>query len=119
MKFRLSTLVCMALMSSCSYHIEDELYPAEGCQVDAVSYVNDIVPILENWCYQCHDSDGQQGGVTLDSYGMLETQVQSGRFRGAILHENGFSPMPKNQPKLPECEIRKIISWIDAGSPNN
>jgi hypothetical protein len=45
--------------------------------------------------------------------------VDNGRFWGAINHEDGYSPMPQNLPKLNDCDLKKIRTWIDEGALND
>jgi mono/diheme cytochrome c family protein len=84
-----------------------------------MSYQNDILPILQENCYQCHDAQNNFGNVTLEGYNSLLVYVNSGQLIGVINHDSGYSPMPKNASMLLECQIEKIESWITAGSMNN
>ena len=43
----------------------------------------------------------------------------SGKLYGALSWSNGFMAMPQGGSKLPDCNINKIKSWIDAGAANN
>lgn len=36
----------IAIRISCSYNIEDELYPTVGCDVADMSYSQDILPLI-------------------------------------------------------------------------
>jgi hypothetical protein len=45
--------------------------------------------------------------------------VNNGKLMGSITWASGFSPMPKNASKMPDCEIQKIQKWIDQGALNN
>ncbi|MBT8233541.1 MAG: hypothetical protein HKO66_16725 [Saprospiraceae bacterium] len=105
--------------SSCYYDVEEELYPQLGCETEDMSYQNDIIPILETNCYQCHDAANNFGNVTLDNHSSLLIFVNNGRLLGSLKHESGFSPMPQNAQMLISCNIQKIESWINAGAPNN
>ena len=44
---------------------------------------------------------------------------QPGSLYGAISHNPGNSPMPKNGTQLSDCKIKQVKVWIDAGTPNN
>lgn len=70
-------------------------------------------------CYRCHDAANNFGGVTLEGYDQLRTYVDNGELLGAIRHTAGFSPMPKNEPQLVECNIEKIAAWVAAGAAND
>jgi len=43
--------------------------------------------------------------------------VNDGRLRGVVNHLPGYVKMPYNRPKLSECELAKINTWLDAGAP--
>jgi len=109
----------IAMLSRCTYNVEEELYPKTDCDTDNISYSIDVVPILQNNCYECHSEAVNQAGITLEGYNNLKTYVDNGRFLGAIKHEPGFSPMPQGRPQLPDCQIAKIEQWILDGAQNN
>lgn len=113
-------LLLMIALQSCYYDNEEELYPGStGCDTSNVSYSADVAGIMEINCNGCHGSGFHQGGVITDNYNDLKTIAENGRLWGAINHEDGYKPMPENSPKLPDCELSKIRSWIDAGYPQN
>jgi hypothetical protein len=91
-----------------------------GCDTSAsVSFSSTITPILTAKCTGCHGGTNPQAGINLTTYAGVKAKINDGRFWGAINHQPGFSPMPKNGSKLPDCDLAKIKKWIDAGSPNN
>ena len=112
-------ILILLFATSCYYDSEEELYPTLACSTEDMSYAADIFPILEENCYRCHDAANNFGGVTLEGREELLRYVNNGELLGAIRHESGFSPMPKNAPMLLECEIEKIETWISAGAPDN
>ncbi|MCG8327611.1 MAG: hypothetical protein MI974_07995 [Chitinophagales bacterium] len=112
-------LLALVLVAGCYYDVEEELYPTLECDTENMSYTNDVLPIVQGNCYTCHDQGSNFGGVILEGYESLKTYVDNGRLLGAIRHESGFSPMPKNAPQLVACNIEKIEAWINAGAPDN
>lgn len=112
-------IIMVATLSRCYYDVEEEIYPKTECDTDNISYSIDVVPILQNNCYECHSEAVNQAGITLEGYDNLKTYVDNGRFLGAIKHDPGFSPMPQGRPQLPDCQIAKIEQWILDGAPNN
>ena len=112
-------LIFAIQQGACYYDVEEELYGTTECSTDNLSYKNDILPILENRCYGCHDAASNFGGITLEGYSSLRTYVDNDQLLGVIKHEAGFSPMPKNAAKLLDCEIEKIETWIGEGAPDN
>lgn len=115
----LFTALCIVGWESCYYDVEEELYPITNCDTASVSYSQDILPILTSRCFECHGNGHIEGGVSLDPYDNLKIWVNAGRVVGAINHEAGFFPMPKDNPMLPDCDIMLIESWVNEGAPNN
>ncbi len=99
--------------------MEEVLYPSQECKKENMSYSNDIVPILSDNCYVCHDKNVRFGGIVVDNYQDLILNADNGVLIGAISHSAGYSPMPQNSPQLLDCEIQKIEMWIMEGAKNN
>lgn len=90
-----------------------------ACDSSNVTYNSTIRNIVGNKCGGCHSATAPSGGINLTTHGGVKAKVDDGRLWGAINHLAGFSPMPKNAPKLSDCEIRQFGKWIAAGAPNN
>jgi hypothetical protein len=113
-------------LGACTFDNEEEIFPTEegegGCETTNMSYLTNVVPILETNCYVCHDDDNFNSfgsNIHLEGYDNLMDYVDNGRFFGAINHDQGFSQMPKNSAQLDQCDLDQIKSWIDAGALNN
>ncbi len=108
-------------MWACTYTNEEELYGAlpDTCDSTNVTYAADILPVLQQNCYSCHQQPVSSGGVNLEGHSRVRTVATSGRLLGAITHASGFSPMPKNAGKLSDCDINKIRRWINQGALDN
>lgn len=119
--FFLALLGIVSISSfSCVYNNEEELYPAETCDTLHVTYSGSVLPILQQNCYGCHDNAHiQESFVALEGYDNLIAKVMDGQLINAINHTGDITPMPKDREKLPECEIRTIEIWVDAGAPDN
>lgn len=103
--------------TGCYYDNEEELYGLNGCDTTAVSYRNDILPILDNNCYNCHDANTfSVSGYQMDSYALIQNYVSSGALVDRISSSN--SPMPPSG-KMDQCNINKIKAWVNAGAPDN
>jgi len=89
-----------------------------GCNTDNVSFSTYVKPALAS-CTTCHKTGNAGGGVNLDSYAGFKSAAVSGKLYGAISWSSGFMAMPQGGLKLPDCNISKIKSWIDAGAANN
>ena len=107
-------------LASCYYDNEEELYPVTQCNVDSMSYVNDVIPILDNAaCFACHSEQANFGNVNLSSYDQVKKYVDDGSLIGSIKHDSGFSAMPQNANKMSPCNINKVQAWITQGAKNN
>ncbi len=93
-------------------------------QIDALSYANDIAPILEQRCVTCH----QEGGIApfaMSNHQMVqgwspmirETLITKRMPPGQIDNEYVDSFHGVNHITIEETQ--KLISWIDNGSVNN
>jgi len=92
----------------------------------SVSFANDIMPILESRCIQCHGGDQTKKGLDMKTYESL----MAGSENGAVvaLGDTGNSllidqlvqgKMPKKGPKLTPNQVQLITDWINAGAQNN
>ena len=113
------TLLLVITMTGCYYDDEETLYPAGDCVTTDISYIDDIVPIIQQNCYTCHSAAVNEGNITLEGHGNIATYALNGRLLGAIRHSQGFVPMPQNAPKLNACNIAKIEQWVSEGALNN
>lgn len=117
--FLFSTTVL--LFAGCYYDKAELVYPQPAtCDTVNMSYSADIVPILTANCYVCHGGTASgSGGRKFDSHAALLNYVNSGKLKLAVNHLPGATPMPFNQPKLPQCTVDKITAWINQGAKNN
>ncbi len=107
-------------MTSCYYDNEEELYPNPiECDTTIVTYSASITPIMSNNCNGCHSSSAPSGNVITDTYEGLKIIADDGSLWGAVNHESGYSPMPKDRPKLNDCDLTKIGIWLDNGALND
>jgi Cytochrome C oxidase, cbb3-type, subunit III len=112
------TLLFLALLSSCTYNKEELLYN-NTCDTSNVKYSVHVVNTLASNCVSCHTGASASGGVMLDNYTNVRAVAMSGKLLGAITHSPGYRAMPDFAPKLPECRIAEIRTWIRNGILNN
>jgi hypothetical protein len=117
----LIVFVLMIFSPGCYYDIEDKLYPKTSCDTSNITYSKTIVPILENYgCNTCHGGTAASGGnIILDTYAGIKAYADNGRLTGSINQSAGYSAMPLGGSKMNSCDITKITSWINSGTPNN
>lgn len=90
-----------------------------GCDTTNVSYSMQIVPILQDNCYACHQGPGASSGVDFSTYGAFKGWAESGYVAGNITGAPGYKPMPYGLPPLSSCQINTILAWIHQGTLNN
>jgi len=88
------------------------------CEVDGLTYTNAISSIINTSCALsgCHASN-TTATFPMGNYDETFAAVGFGRIIGAINHEPGFAPMPRNASQLDDCTIDRITAWINDGAP--
>lgn len=92
----------------------------------AISFANDILPILQNRCFNCHGGEQTKEGLNLGSYASVmagsdnEPVIVPGDAANSLLVQQLLNgKMPKRGPKLTPDQVQMIIDWINAGALNN
>ena len=118
----------LILLTACSKSNEEDLNNNPGgggnnpgtCVTTNMKYSTDIAPIIRGNCFACHsNASASISGFSLEGHSNLKAKVDEGRLVGAITHASGFAAMPQGGAKLSDCNINKIIAWVNAGAPNN
>jgi len=120
-------LLLLLLAFACSKENVQNLSGGAGtvaCDSTNSKYSADVLPILQANCYTCHGNGNTagSGGISLDGYtNLLKWVNNNGRdyLIGNITHAPGFVAMPYGLPKLDDCDINKIISWVNNGAQDN
>ena len=91
-----------------------------------VDYQREVVPLLQQYCIDCHGADVAESNLRLDSLRAALRGGDSGEAAvvpGAsaqsyliarILHTDDAQRMPPDSPPLAEDEIALLKAWIDA-----
>jgi hypothetical protein len=123
---KLLLISVLAILAGCYYDNEEELYPDQNsnCDTTNVTYSQTVYPLISSNCTGCHSGQAPEANILLTDYATISAQAaiaagQFGSLYGAISHDPGNSPMPKNSAQLTDCEIKQVKVWIDAGRPNN
>ena len=90
-----------------------------GCDTTNVSYSNQVLPILQDYCYGCHRGPGASSGIDFSNYDAFKGWAQSGYLAGDITAAPGSTPMPYGGPPLSACDVNIILAWINQGTANN
>ncbi len=109
------------LIPSCVYESEESLYPGIAvCDTVNVTFSGIISPMLSSNCLSCHSNAKANisgSGIILEGYSNV--LIMQDAIRNTIRHNASYSPMPKDAPKLKDCQIRQFEIWVDSGSPDN
>ena len=91
-----------------------------------VSFANDIFPILESRCINCHGGERIQEGLVMLSYDELLAGSDNGPVivpgdaaNSLLVELVANQKMPKRGPKLTPPQVQIITDWVAAGAPNN
>lgn len=106
-------------VSGCNYENEEDLYPMNFCDTTNVGYSSTVLPIIQANCAipGCHVSGGTGTG-NFTTYAGLKGQVTNGRLIPSIEQASNAAAMPPSG-KLSDCEIAKIVIWVQQGAPLN
>ncbi len=101
-------------------------------QAPAVSFSQDVFPILERRCIQCHGGPQEDGSLRIEEGLDMRAYASllEGSWNGPVIEpadaEGSYlveliveGKMPKKGPRLLPGEIRTITGWIQAGAPEN
>lgn len=111
-------LALLSLASGCTYSHGD---PAPACNVpnEAITYAGVVSPIFEANCRRCHATavaNTLGGGNDFGSYASISSYPQAS-LMGSIKHSAGYDPMPKDAPRISDCDIARLEAWYAKGKP--
>jgi hypothetical protein len=79
------------------------------------SFRDDVEPIFENYCFDCHADGIKKGELTFDRYDSIESMIADRDVWKRIRNHIDFRLMPPPDEDAPDDEERKkMIAWIDA-----
>ena len=91
-----------------------------------VSFANEILPIIQSRCINCHGGDRIEEGLSMNTH----AEIMAGSEHGAILVPGDAASsliiemiasgdMPKRGPKLTPPQVQLIADWINQGALDN
>ncbi len=88
----------------------------------AVDFAHDVLPILKKHCAKCHTNGKYEGGLSMDTRGMiLESEAvvlgksgESGLIE-RVLSDDPDEQMPPKGARLAKSEVKTLRDWIDGG----
>ncbi len=118
MKTSYQTLLILTVFT-CSPHLKG------ADEAKKVTFVDDVLPILENKCVNCHNPDESKGGLDLSSFSaamnggsggdiVVSQDANSSRIYTLTAHkEEPF--MPPKGTAATEKELKVIADWVAGG----
>ena len=95
-------------------------------QAVTVSFANDVLPIIQSRCINCHGGEQTEEGLVLLTY----ADIMAGSNNGPVVMPGdaehslmaelvATQKMPKRGPKLTPPQMQVIIDWINQGALDN
>jgi mono/diheme cytochrome c family protein len=91
-----------------------------------VSFANDVQPIIESRCINCHGGERVEKGLNLSSYADLMAGSENGPVvvpgdpaNSKLVELVDNQKMPKRGPNLTPPQVQIISDWVAAGALNN
>jgi hypothetical protein len=91
-----------------------------------VSFANDVLPIIQSRCINCHGGDRTEEGLVMLTYADIIAGSDNGPVvipgdaEHSLLAELvSTQKMPKRGPKLTPPQVQVIIDWINQGALDN
>ncbi len=102
--FPLTLLLCLTPLASAAPH--------------ELAFEKDIQPLLETYCYKCHDEDVQKGDVQLSGFMSKAAVMKDRKTWLKVLEQLETEEMPTKDPLPTPEEYALMIEWIE-GNVNN
>lgn len=107
-------------------NIPTEVSTENPAATATVSFANDVMPIIQSRCVNCHGGDRIEEGLLMRSYDEIMTGSDNGPVivpgdtaNSLLVELVTTKEMPKKGPKLTPPQIQIITDWVAAGALNN
>jgi uncharacterized membrane protein len=104
------SIIVIFLLTSCENNVEEVTKIDKTSCDPAISFSNNVKPIIDNNCIECHYPGNQFPDLT--NYNSISNNATS--IKTAVV--NRIMPLGGT---LTNAEIELIRCWIDNGKPNN
>ena len=90
-----------------------------------VSFAEEVLPILEKYCVECHSEESAELGLKLDTYeGVMGgsdygTVVEAGDVESLLVEMIESGDMPDGGDPMPAEELNVIKAWVTEGAQKN
>ncbi|MBS2032748.1 MAG: hypothetical protein JST54_33050 [Deltaproteobacteria bacterium] len=85
----------------------------QSCRSPEPSYANDVAPLVQAHCVQCHGPNGVSSDRPLGSYPQLFA------LRSDALDQVYNCRMPEAPQSLTDAERQTLLDWFVCGAPDN
>ncbi|GIR13156.1 MAG: hypothetical protein CM15mP23_17310 [Cryomorphaceae bacterium] len=107
-------------LNSCIYDNEESLYGISDCDINYVSYEMDISPIISSHCTMCHGGSFPAAELALETYDQIyQSATDYDGIIDRISRSEGDPSMMPGSYRIPQCQIDKIVAWVEQGALNN
>ena len=117
----LNVTLCLCTFLSPCLFLSSKLFGSSK----RISYEEEILPILEANCFNCHADGVSKGGLSLDNWNSAKERLQDMEVWKDIMKNvaSKTMPPPKRKFQPTEEERKKIVKWIESEvfrfDPNN
>ena len=98
-------LVCLLLSPFISF--------AESKENRSEVFKKEIIPLLDKYCYRCHDDKKQKGDIRLDIYKDAAQILPNRKHWLIVLEQLESREMPTKNPLPTEAEYEKLIHFVE------
>ncbi|MFT5128569.1 MAG: putative membrane protein, partial [Rhodothermales bacterium] len=77
------------------------------------TYAKTVLPLLKEFCYECHADGKAKGDVSLDGHANLDAFIADVRLTDRISDVLAFGEMPpKKADQLSDSERQELLAWM-------
>ncbi len=100
---------CLSRLTACAVLIV--LWSSDLSAAD--DFASEAQPLLEKYCYKCHDDDTQKGDLNLFPYTGTSQIIADRKLWLRVLEQLETREMPTKDPLPTEEEYEALITWVD------
>jgi hypothetical protein len=112
-------LVC--LIFGCKHAPDISYTPKKTCDTASVSYSRDVLPVLQQYCYDCHAGSAAINGFDFTVFANIQLLAldSTEHYLPDVLFKANLRMPPAPLPLVDSCSIHKISAWVNQGARNN
>ncbi|MGJ8685558.1 MAG: hypothetical protein ACSHWW_13085 [Nonlabens sp.] len=118
MKYKWLYIIPAFILTSCTNTSPDDLVNNEPI-TETIKYNENVAPIIQSQCVQCHNSNFASGGLVLENYADVRMSTESGSLIDRITRNAGDPLLMPQNGQLPAASINLISQWQTDGYLEN